>query len=73
MTLIRRFALLLFCTFSVLGAEEVELDYAPSPVDNPLRGMVPYLSSLAPASVVLVKNGGKSETISGGSGIETTT
>lgn len=45
MTLPRRFALLLLCIFSVLRAEEIELEYAPSPVDNPLRGMVPYLSA----------------------------
>lgn len=40
-----RFALFLFAFSSAIFAEEVELKYAPSPVDNPLRGMVPYISA----------------------------
>ena len=38
-----RFALLAFLAATpAFGAERITLDYAPSPVDNPLKGLVPY-------------------------------
>ena len=40
-----RTAVLLLGFATVLQADPLDLEYAPSPLDNPLRGMVPYLSA----------------------------
>lgn len=42
------FSLALICPllFGAAVAEEIELQYRPSPLDNPLRGLVPYASQM---------------------------
>ncbi len=45
-----RSALLLLLTFPAFAAERVELKHAPAPVDNPLKGLVPYQPTCGPTS-----------------------